>query len=88
MQISGGSNSLVNIILSFLYLESCRCFKIDREIIDISDKSGSNCNGISLSFQEAQRCKCSITPESSIVSTDNGKITCVIGKNVDSSKYA
>ena len=88
MQVSVRSNALVNIILSFLYLESWRCFIIDREKVDKSDiLRGNNCNGITNAIVEAQRCRCSITPKSSIVSKETGSIFCTSDNEVDKSKY-
>ena len=84
------SKSLVNITLFLLYMESCCCLTIYRELRDKSDLlSTSNCNGITQTFfeHETRRCKCSISPKASIVSTNSGKISCIVDSNIDSSKY-
>ena len=47
-----------------------------------------NCNSITQSFMEAGRCRCSIGPWSSIVSTNTGQIECVKDNNIDRSKYS
>ena len=87
-KISVKSKSLVNIISFLLYIESCYCVIIDRGSPDISDSVDSNnCNSIHLSNMEAGRCRCSIGPTSSIVSTNTGQLSCVLNGNIDSSKY-
>lgn len=88
MNISMISNSLVNVILSLLYVESRSYFKIDRYSRDVSDLlDANNCNSISQAFLENGRCRCSIPPASTILSANTGKIACIANRNIDSSKY-
>ena len=88
MKICVMSNSLVNVILVLLYIESCRSFTIDRELRDISDSlDANNCNSIVQSYVVGgRRCRCDGI-SSSIVSTDTGLIHCIKNKDIDISKY-
>ena len=80
-------NSLVNVILILLYVESYCCVKIDRESRDISDTlNQSNCDGISSAyFIGGGRCTC--VTFSSILSTNTGRIACIRNRNIDKSKH-
>ena len=89
MKIGGRSKSLVNVILLLLYIESYYCFTIYREFRDESDTlDASNCNGIFNTYFEQGRCKCGISQEASIVSTNTAQIACVRNNDIDKSKYA
>ena len=88
MKISVKSRLLVNAILFLLYMESCCCVIIDRGSPDISDSvDNGNCESIRNSyFNTVRRCRCSIGHQSSIVSTNTGKLFCVANGDIDRSK--
>ena len=87
MKISVISNSLVNVIILLLCIESCCFFKIDRELRDTSDSWDiNNCNSIRRTFLENGRCRCSFSQGSSILSTNTGQIGCTMNSHIDSGK--
>ena len=87
MKVSVRSNLLVNIILSFFYIELCYCIILDRESTDkIDSLNPYNCDGISNALHLNGRCKCSFP--SSILSTNTGEFTCIKDQFVDGGKYA
>lgn len=83
MKINLALNALIYITLSFFYMESRCCIKIDREVQDkIDSLNGTNCDGISHSIFEA-----GINSESSIVTSYTGDIACVSNTYLERGEY-
>lgn len=88
MKINLALNALIYITLSFFYMESRCCIKIDREVQDkIDSLNRTNCDGISHSIFEAGICRCSINSESSIVTSYTGDIACVSNTYLERGEY-
>ena len=89
MKISVMSNSLVNVIFSLFYIEPFCFVTIDRGKVDITDTltwNANNCNRVYQTFSEHGRCKCSITPSSTILSTETGQVACIENGNINEGK--
>ena len=88
MKINLALNALIYFTLSFFYMESRCCIKIDRQVQDkIDSLNGTNCDGISHSMFEAGRCRCSINSESSIVTSYTEGIACVSDTYLERGEY-
>ena len=61
---------------------------LDRALVDdIGKFNGKNCDGISNSALSNERCRCTIKPSSSVVSTNTGQFMCVKENFIDRGKY-
>ena len=62
---------------------------LDRALVDRVDLINfNNCDNIFQSFIEAGRCRCRISPTSSIASRNTGPISCMSDNDIDLSKYS
>ena len=89
MQIILPSNSLLYIILVLLYMDLCRSVRLDRSFQDQVDAINlNNCDGITGSYMEGGRCRCSLSP-TTVVSRGTGEIECIRDYFIDPlSKYS